>query len=104
MADVNEIRSFLRERAKEMGLPGKGQCYNDKRKKSRVVKVGLTLGGKGINKIGNPNFEADWKTLKILASEAHVKFPEILFNPCEIFTGCHCCSGSDIGILFKCSI
>jgi len=94
---VKEIREFARERAKALGLSGKGRCYNDKHKASRAVQVGLADAGRGRNL--SKTFEADMKVVEEIAKEIAAKF-QIEVKACTISHGCPCCAGKSLGVRF----
>ena len=98
MVEVKEIRDFVREEAKKVGLPGKGRCYNDKRKTQRKVQVGLAHGGRGTRR-PSETYDEDWATIEKIAKKASKKFG-VEVVAARISHGCPCCAGVSLGVRF----
>lgn len=110
---VVEARTWLREEAQKLGLPGKGRCYSDPYKKSWSLKVGLAENSHRHHRavmadtvVEDQDLQAmkdksEWEMVKVLVSMVNAKYGKYLKQPAEslgIRKGCCSCCGTDKGI------
>ena len=93
--EVKKVKEIFRSRAKELGLEGKGKCYNDKRKNDRVLKVGLHKYWRDYNEKQVKEIEKKIQTIIDEFKKEHKLAGEVTLVR---HGSCLCCGGASWGI------